>query len=398
MRVVTINGWCGAVAACTLLLAGGAPAALAQGHGGGHGGGHGFHMPMPDQQLFLQCTPAEGPAVEQAIPTGPPGAAADLQLTLDIPKSTAPLRITRYLPKARQVQEVTEAEGGAPAIRLQVVGRKQSFELWLVADHPERNRLTSLIGTWRYMAVAGDDERAALFAQFENERTRDPQVLVAVEGQAAPVALPARAGETREFSGGRQRVTVREFLPHFGLDAATNQPVNQSARRINPAARVEVAEDGKTQSSWLFAKFPEFQAHGSAELPLRMRLDCPVELERPAPDMVIVTVARARHEVWLRHAGQISTRPLERNEPVDVPASNYVFALTAFVPSGRLSERYEPADTGGNATALCVEAPAADGKSQSIWLELGRPRVVDTPAGPLTLLFASRPGAATTGG
>jgi len=355
---------------------------------------------MPDQELFVQAQIADGAPVECIVKPQSSMAPSDLNAQLAVTQLAAPVKVTRYLPRARQVQAVEPATGdaGAPAVRVQIAGRKQAFERWLVAGDPLRNRLTSLIGTWRYMAVADGTERDALLAQFENELTRDPQVLIATDDATPPIVLEAKPGASVEFAGGKQRVTVRAFMPHFGIDTATKEPANQSDKRINPAVRVEVTQNDRTESHWLFAKFPDFQAHGTEALPLQMRLDCPIEVERSAPDMVLVTVARERQEVWTRFEGRIATRGVDLHQPLEVPGSSYMFALAAFVPSGALIESYEPAADGELVTALRVELPGADGATKPVWLELGRVRVVDTPAGPLNLLFASRPSGTTQGG
>jgi hypothetical protein len=350
---------------------------------------------MPDRELYVQCTWVRGDETVTAEQTvRPPSSmvAAELDLEFAVPGLSRPLRVTQYLPQAQQVQNMVASDGtgGQPAVRVHVSGRKQSYDRWLVADAPDRNRLSSLIGTWRYMAVADSAQRDELFRQFEQEMTRAARVLVAVNEAADPVVLPAQRGETHTFAEGAQRVTVRRFMPHFGLDERTHQPVNQSDKRVNPAVLIEVAHGGATEEHWLFAKFPEFQAHGAAAAPVRMRLDCPIEMQRSVPDIVIVSSARTAHECWVRNEGQIATRQVALNAPIDVPGSNYVFALTEFVPAGRLVETYQVHEAGSAASAVTVLRVDVPGAPAPVWLELSEPRGIETDGGHMTLTFGSR--------
>lgn len=377
-------------------------APFARVHAQPHGGGHGFHVPMPDQQLVLQCRVEGGdaPGVEHVLRPRTLMAAAELSEELRVPPLAQPLRLVQYLPQAERVQQVLPAESGAgpPAVRVQITGRTQSFERWLIADNPERNRLSSLIATWRYMSVADAGQRDVLLQQFREELTRPPQVLIAGAGDAPPMALTARAGESCVWGTDGTRVAVRAFMPHFGLDTETKEPVNQSDKRVNPAVLVEITRNDRTEAHWLFAKFPEFETHGGAATPLRMRLDCPIELTRPAPDVVLVTIDRNRHEAWVRHEGKVTDRALGLNEPIEVPGSNYVFAIVECVPAGRLVETFRATEARSAVTALRVDVAGADGAYAPVWLELGKPRQVETAAGPLVLTFAARATTAPRGG
>ncbi|MCB9849870.1 MAG: hypothetical protein H6817_04120 [Phycisphaerales bacterium] len=367
---------------------------------GQHGSGHGFHVPMPNQELLLHCTYARGGemvAVDQ--PFNPPStmAPADINQSVALGDSATQVRIARYLPQAVRTQNVTADADGQPAVRLAIKGPKQAFDRWLIADDPLRNRLTSLIATWRYMAVADDAQRDDLYRQFEQELTRPAQVLIAGEASEPPAAIPARPGETYTDPRSGQTVKVLKFMPHFGMDQDAGEAVNQSDKRINPAVLVEVKHGGEKEEHWLFAKFPEFKMHGDAATPLRMRLDCPVEVERPAPDLVIVTVAKSRQEVWIRHEGKVHAEHASLNEAIKIPASNYVCTIEAFVPSGKLVETYVATDNRNAVTAIEVDVPDASGSNAAIWLEMNKPRVVDSPLGTLTLTFTTRQAVAAGG-
>jgi hypothetical protein len=367
------------------------------------GSGHGFHPPMPDQELFLECrlgNSSPPTTIEFVLPISVPMAPLELNHTVTLPAPWAPIQVKQYLPRAVRDQNVVpvDDEQGQPSVLLSVEGPTGTFDRWLVAGDAERNRLVSLIGTWRYMAVADPQQRDELFRQFEQELTRTPMLRITRVGSDEFAELPAKPGETRTFENLGVTVTVRRFYSDFGLRDDTKEPINRSDKLLNPAALVEIDDHGKKEEQWVFAKFSDFMAHESGALPYRVTLDCPLERKSPIPDYVIATVARARHEVWTRYQDQTTSKPLELNESTKVAGSKYSFALTRFLPSGRLVETYRPTEGKGAVTALRVDITGATGASPApCWLELGKPRVIPTQVGPLTLTFASRP-AGSTGG
>lgn len=360
------------------------------------GSGHGFHPPMPGQELFVECrlgVSSPPTTIESVLPISVPMAPLELDHTVALPAPWAPIRVKQYLPRAVRDQNVVpvDDEHGQPAVLLTIDGPTGKFDRWLVAGDAERNRLVSLIGTWRYMAVPNPEQRDGLFQQFEQELTRAPTLRVTRAGSDEFAELPAKPGETRTFENLGITVTVRRFYSDFGLRDDTKEPTNRSEKRLNPAALVEIDDHGKKEEQWVFAKFRDFMAHESDALPYRITLDCPLERKSPIPDYVIATVARARHELWTRHQGGTTSKPIGLNEPTKVEGSKYSFALTQFLPSGRLVETYRPTEGKGAVTALRIDVVASSGAAPTpCWLELGKPRVIPTDVGPLTLTFASR--------
>jgi hypothetical protein len=259
----------------------------------------------------------------------------------------------------------------------------------LVADDNERNRLTSLIGTWRYMCVTDQQQRDELYEQFENELTREPRLLVSRGDGTGARRLSVKAGDVHRLDELGCTLRVLKFYPHFGLDKQTSEPVNQSDKRLNPAVLVEIESGGEKEERWAFAKFADFRMQ-DAKLPYRIEFDCALEQTRSSPDFAIVTVGGKTHEVWTRHAGERISKQAALNEAVEVVGSQYEFSLARFVPAGRLVEEYRAARGRGATTALRLETTNADGDEVSLWLAIGRERVIQTAQGPLTVSFGPR--------
>ena len=363
--------------------------------------GHGSHPPMPDQKFYLRCrleTETAPSLVEAPLELASPAMPAELNQTVSPPADLPPLRLLRYLPRAVLEQNVVPDDknpAARPAVKLSIDGPTQSHQRWLVADDPKRNRLISFIGTWRYMAVDDKRQRDELFEQFRTELTRPPKLLITAPGAAEPVEMPAKPGTVRKLDKPKCTVRVREFFPHFGLNDKTKQPVNQSDRRLNPAALLEIEGRGGREERWVFAEFPDFKSDQESSLPLRITLDCPRDHDSAAPDFTLVTVGRTAHEFWTRPAdekGKARTEPLALNKRVEIAGSPYTFHLAKFIPAGLLVEQYHATQGRGAVSALQIQTKDAADQEVTVWLELGKQRVIPTAKGPMVLVFGPRPG------
>ena len=354
--------------------------------------GHRTHPPLPDQKYVFQCrleTGEQPQVVVAPLKLDSPATAANLEQTVELPAPHKPLRLGRFLPRAeleQRVEPLDEVEGRA-AIELLVEGPTQTHRLWLVANDPDRNRLVSLIGTWRYMAVADEAKRDELLEQFRTELTRPPSLRVSRPDGSALRELAGKVGEAYELSELACTLRVLRFYPNFALDRDSNEPVNRSEQRLNPAVLVRLESDDRQEERWIFAKFPDFKAQPGESLPLRVTLDCPVASKAGTPDFVIVTIEGRKHEVWARRDGEITSRTLLQEERVDVGGSQYTFQLAKFTPRGRLIEVYRPSDQKSAVPALEVELAGSVAAERSLWLELGARRVVVLPSGRMVLWF-----------
>jgi hypothetical protein len=374
----------------------GPPAALAQ------SSGHGFHPPMPGQEYVLQCRVGEGSGasvVEAALKIPSLTTPCDLDQAVELPAPLAPIRVKRYLPQAVQEQKAMpdESPDARPAIRISVDGPTQAYQRWLLADDPERNRLLSLIATWRYMRAADTKQRDELFEQFKTELTRPPRLIVARPDGSGAREVTAEAGAMHTLDELGCNIRVESFFSDYAMDNKTKQPVNQSPKRLNPAALVEIEQEGKKERRWVFAKFPDFKAGKGEGLPYRITLDCPQEKENPTPDFALVTVGRSDNQAWIRHEGRTTSRPATPDERIEIAGAQYTFRVMQFEPAARLVEEYRPTEQKAAVTALQCEWVDGSGARVPVWLELNTPRVVPLAKGPVVLTFAPRQ-AAPAGG
>ena len=352
--------------------------------------GHGAHPPMPAQKFAFRCvvpTKGEPTIVEVALKLVSPTMPAEPAQTVELPAPLPPIVVSRYLPQAVLDQSIRPEEGAPPAVLLSIDGPTQHYQRWLLAGDPDRNRLTSFIASWRYMAVRDKAERDELFGLFERELTRDPQLIISrLDGRDRQV-MPLAIGARQTVDALACRLRVRSFYHDYALDDKTRKPVNRSDKRFNPAILVGIEHDGRTEERWVFRKTPDFQADRADRLPYRVLLDCPLDRKRPTPDFALVTLGRAKHEVWLRHEGKRSAHPIALEERREVVGSQYTFHVQRFVPAGRLVERYLPSTGRGAVSALQVELTEKSGERVTRWLELGKPAVIPSPVGPLEISF-----------
>ncbi len=350
---------------------------------------------MPDQQFYIYARldrTVDPVRADAAVNLPSPSAPAKLDQVLPLPAPLRPIRLTRYLPRAKLEQTVvpSESAGAAPAILLSIDGPTQSHQRWLVADDPERNRLTSMIGTWRYMPVADQGQRDELFTQFEQEFTRDPILTVAHADGGSPRTLGAKPGATLVLDDLGCTILVKRFFPDFARDEKSKKPMSKSDLRANPAALVEIEYKGKKEDRWVFARFPNYRHENSTVTAIQVTLDCPVEPRRNTADFALLTIGRVAHEVWVRHKGRTTSKPLSLDTPVKVPDTQYAFHIADYIPASRLNEEYHPVEGRGGVPALQITTTDASGGKVAMWLALDRQRILRTPLGPMAIGFGSR--------
>jgi hypothetical protein len=330
--------------------------------------------------------------IEVPVKLAMPMVPAELDQTVKLPSPLKPIQLTHYLPRAKLEQNVVPGTGPdvRPAVRLVITGPKQDYDLWLIADDPQRNRLISLIGTWRYMAVANPQERDELYRQFEEEFTRVPTLQIGPADGDHRHEVPATVGTVRELSDLHCVVTVQEFFPHFSYNRETNKPMNRSDKRINPAALIVLTSGDKKEERWVFSRFPQFETSAGESLPLKVTLECPTAKKSPTPDYAVVTVGGRSNEIWERYDGKTTAHPIALDTPIDVSASQYTFRLANFIPAGRLTEKYRPHDGTGGVTALQIASTDAAGKAATTWLEAGKQQSLSTEGGRVVVWFGPR--------
>ncbi len=367
-----------------------------------HSAGHGVHPPMPDAKLFVHARAAEAPSLSAFVdvPLKIRSASSSQELAQAITLSDPPvaIRAVRYLPSGALRQDVSSDESGKspPAIEVSIEGPSQSFRRWLLADDPERNRLISYIGTWRFMVVPDPGERDTLFKQFETELTRTPSVRIIAAGGDSWRELPLEVGQLQSIPELNCTMQVREFFTDYAMDRTALTPSNQSDRKKNPAAFVEIEYEGVKEARWVFAKFPDFTPAGGQSLPFRIVLDCPIEAGANTPDFAVVYVAGGGHEVWTRASGKTTATAAQADEKINIPGSQYAFRLLRTLASARLTESYTEAAPGKGSAAVEFEYPSADGIAARVWLGMGQFRRIATSQGALLLGFDDRAGPQTS--
>ena len=356
---------------------------------------HAVHPLMTKEGLIVRCQMLNLPssaAVVTPLAIQSPMMEQQPNQLIELPAGAPPIRVLRFLPNATMEQSVVPAvnDGGRPAIEVSIEGSTQSYRRWLLADDPDRNRLTSYIGGWRFMSVADRAERDALFKLFETEFTRDPMLIVSRTGGGGGRRLAIHVDDVQSLDDLGGKIRVRKFYPDYAMDRTTSIPINQSDRRRNPAALVDIEHDGVTETRWVFAKFPGFQSRESDQLPYQVTLDCPAESASNVPDFALVTVGRQTIEVWQRDAGATTSRPLDQDAAIAIPNSQYRFRVSKFVPSARMVEVYRSVEKGKGGPALEIEYVDAAGTTSRLWLELGHNRTVGTPVGSMMVTFDNK--------
>lgn len=356
---------------------------------------HTAHPVMQGERLYVHCqllNQSHPSSVVTPLAIKSPLVEERPNQLIELPAGAPPIRVLQFLPNASMKQNVvpTANGDGRPAVEISIEGPTQSYRRWLVADDPERNRLTSYIGSWRFMSVADRAERDELLKQFETEFTRDPMLIIARADGSGGHSLVAKVDTVQNLEDLNCKVRVRKFYPDYAMDRTTLIPTNQSDRRRNPAVMLDIEHDGVTEARWIFAKFPGFQSQEGERLPYQVTLDCPAQTESDISDFVLVTVDRQTNEVWQRDGGTTTNRPLAVDDAIAIPHSPYHFQVTSFIPKARMTEEYQSIEKGKGGPALEIEYSDAAGSPTKLWLELGQNRNIDTPSGSIMVSFTAQ--------
>lgn len=331
---------------------------------------------------------------------------------LNLSNNWPEIRLRRFIPKAKLVQRFEPAGDGpdegstfdqfTAGIQLTIEGKGRAYRQWLVAGDEQRNRLVSLVATWRYMAVKDDAQRRELFDAFRGEEEGRPELIVSRPGATARERMAVHAGAEERFASMDVSLRVDAYYPHFGIDKESGQPKNLSDQTRNPAANVLIQMGEKTEQRWVFARFPDFHQGKGKRLPVDLRLEVPIHRTQHVPDFAIVSIGKDRQEVWRHVGGAHVVTPLKVGEEMTIPRQGHRFRIAKFVPRGRLVESYEPADEkrGVPAVQLSIRDRARDEdgpqtseqspRERLIWLQIDRPMFVRTQAGVLGLGFGAR--------
>ncbi len=361
-----------------------------------------MHPLMPGRQLFVRCEiPGLSPPgkVEARLAIDSASEERALDQLLHLPAPAEPIRLLRFLPNGVLEQECkpTNDKEGRPAVELLIEGPTQSFRRWLIADDQERNRLASFIATWRFMAVADDAKRDELFQLFKTEFTRDPVLVVSRSdgGERRETALTLN--KPWKPDGIACTITAREFLPDYAIDRSGRKPVNQSDRRRNPAALVDIEMDGRTESRWVFARFPEFSKQKEQSLPVRVSMECAIEGANDTPDFALVAVGESRMELWTRSQNTCESAAVVVGDEIAVTGSPYKFRIAGFVPRGTIEERYARGERSKGVPALEIEYSNEKKVASRTWLPLGHHRTILTPTGSMIVSLNVQGGADAMG-
>jgi len=358
------------------------------------------HPEVSREKLYFECkleVNGKQHKVEVPINLLSPQLPGKPDQEVKLPLGFPPIRLVQYLPWAKLHQTLVGDKGpfAGPAMIVDIIGPKLSYRRGLAANDPVRNRMDSLIGSWKYLAAADGKERDRLFHEYENELTRAPRLIIGTIDQRAAAEVPVEAGTTHVLKKLGCTIRIKTFYPTFTAGQepppkAAAEPDGKPVKRLNPAARLEVEWEGNKEEWLVFSRFPEFNRTGEKKAPYTIRLDCPYDHPQRVPHFALVTVGKARHEVWTRLGGKTTSRPLGLEDKIPIPGCKYTFSVSKFSPEARIKEDYELTREKIASTVLKIQTTGLEGEPTTVWLRYARPTTVTTNVGPIYLLFGKR--------
>lgn len=116
--------------------------------------------------------------------------------------------------------------------------------------------------------------------------------------------------------GSKPAFTVKmiRYVPDFTVDAGSGDVTSRSDEPNNPAVQVSVVGAGRTNTQWVFARFPDFGGHdeAGAAMPLKFRFIA-AQQDEMGGDKAIKSF-KSTVEV-VENGGVVCTRTIEVNSP-----------------------------------------------------------------------------------
>ncbi len=316
--------------------------------------------------------------------------ATSLDQLVDAPKGLGPIRVVRFIPAATLKQKVrvpTDSEKAGSAIELGIIGRKQSYRRWLVANDPRRDRLSSLIGNWRLIEARTQAELDTLRASYEHERYGHLRIQRSPKGPV--ISLLARPGSKTSLSRDGVDIEILEFFPHFDFDDH-HKPRTRSGRNLNPAALIRLRDGDLVEERFVFARDFDISRNESRRVSLQVRLDCPISDAKTPASFILVHRPNGTVGLWSSDDAPSLKKTIAPDQSVRIPRSNYVFQILRHEPRAIIEDQWVE-DPKGRDTVMQIELTEPTQKRvTSHWLRLGKPLHLKTPKGLMTVLFARK--------
>lgn len=160
------------------------------------------------------------------------------------------------------------------------------------------------------------------------EKKLQAEFAIELNAEHPVVPADAPAGSAPAF-----KVTVLRYLPDFYKDAMTGEAKSRSREPNNPAVLVSVAGAGRTNTQWVFERFPDFGSHGAADgtaaLPLKFRFET-ARAPLAAGGQASIKAFKSTLD-FLEEGAVVDTRTIEVNAPYAY--RGYTFYQVSYDPN-----------------------------------------------------------------
>jgi len=261
-------------------------------------------------------------------------------------------------------------EGGAPGVRFLVSGAPLRAHQWLIGDSPRFGRRDiGPVEVEFVVARSGEifERRSA------TESSSGITLLVDRKDGGAPVRISLPASVGKEIPLGSDLVAKVEKLL-LRARVMNGELTDVPSADLNPAAIVEIASSGRTETHTVFSKYPDFNlVHGrdeSESLVGRLRLDAPSLASKPLVAIILGPDQRL-HVQLSTAAGRDAAVPVSVGQSVALGDLGLALEVERFLESARPEMTVHPATEGRETGDAFIRLEASlGGRSESHWLAL----------------------------
>jgi hypothetical protein len=311
-----------------------------------------------------------------------------LDSTLPVMGSPIKIKLERYIPDLKWETTTVKRLGGGTIAKLMVKGPGLNQEIWLDSDNPDKQSITSSIGS-------------VTIKKLQNADTAGKLTQALAKGQAIGILSvwdndPNTASEyiaekdrVITLQRSKYQLKILEYIPHYSIDTETKKVTSQSDKPINPAVKVSLFDGKENHEQWLWSKM--VSPHMKDTLPIRVEFDS-FDLAGMDGRHLVVVAPGAKPQIVFSKDGKNHAEKLTFNKAYPLANKEYSFSVEKIVANADIKMAWKNNSDKLLHPALILTIDGADMQDEIV-LELGKPSHNKTDAGMMVLLYRLKPAA-----
>jgi len=311
-----------------------------------------------------------------------------LDSTLPVMGSPIKIKLERYIPDLKWETTTVKRLGGGTIAKLMVKGPGLNQEIWLDSDNPDKQSITSSIGSVTIKKLQNADTAGKLTQALAKGQAIG---ILSVWDNDPNTASEYIAEKNRVITLQRSKYQLKilEYIPHYSIDTETKKVTNQSDKPVNPAVKISLFDGKENNEQWLWSKM--VSPHMKNTLPIRVEFDS-FDLAGMDGRHLVVVAPDSKPQLVFSKDGKNHADKLTFNKAYPLANKEYSFSVEKIVDNADIKTAWKNNSDKLLHPALILTIDGGDMQHETV-LELGKPSHKKTDAGMMVLLYRLKPGA-----